>query len=486
MMNRSSAARTVRVTAWSEGCLFAERLEARLVLASGIGFDRGTRTVVITGSSGNDVAEVRQLGSSVVISLATADGRSSRTIAASSVARIAFTGLSGDDTFTNLTGVPSRADGGPGMDLLRGGRAADELIGGDDGDVLRGGAGNDRLVGGSGRDELLGDEGADALWGGVGGDSMHGGRGNDGVFGEDGDDVLHGGGENDAVIGGKGGDELFGGPGSDSLDAGEGDDRLDGERGSDRLVGGDGLDREVDVQDRFVDGDDDGDGFDNDYDYADILSENGNPSAYAADATVAPIIEAVSARLGQVLGIAADDPGLRVRVAREQFGELVTGTWRYLTPDKIQVWAKWCYPAADPTRVELFAQYQYVGPFTGDIADYTDPANYVLSEESRLYAGYLSGATMFVGWIAGAAAGFSYSAPGEQATGFPAPIGPLGDALASLPTVEIVGETFHGTFSAAPGFQGVQPVLDLLRTINRVNRTWYARLRAERLAARTG
>ena len=35
------------------------------------------------------------------------------------------------------------------------------------------------------------------------------------------------------------------------------------------------------------------------------------------------------------------------RRAKDSFGDLVTGQWRYMTPDKIQVWARWCYPSAD-------------------------------------------------------------------------------------------------------------------------------------------
>ena len=42
------------------------------------------------------------------------------------------------------------------------------------------------------------------------------------------------------------------------------DDWLDGGAGGDRLVGDAGLDRESDSQDRFAEGEDDGDGYDND------------------------------------------------------------------------------------------------------------------------------------------------------------------------------------------------------------------------------
>ena len=438
--------------------LAAESLEGRIVLAAGIGFDRGSRTVTIVGSAANDIAEVRQQGSSIVLSLSSASGRLSRTVSGAMVSQIVFTGRAGNDTFRNLTAIPSHADGGAGADVLRGGSAADRLIGGD---------------------------GADSVWGGLGDDTIDGGQGNDSLFGEDGVDTLLGGGGPDALHGGKGEDDLLGGTGNDRLDAGEGDDRLNGEIGSDQLIGGAGLDREVDLQDRFADGDVDGDGFDNDYDSMDIFYENGGPSpAYADDVAVAATIEYVGDEVRNLLGIPAGDAGLRVRVSKDLSGDRVSGVWRYLTPDKIQVWAKWCYPASDPTQFTAFAQYSYTGPYSGNVSDYTNPANYVVSEESRLYAGYLSGATAFINWLPQSPVGFFYSAPNEQATGFPAPIEPLKDALRLLPNFSNVGDSFQGTLSTEVGFRGVQPVLDLLRTINQVNQTWYARLRAERLAGR--
>ena len=390
--------------------LNVEGLERRIVLAAGIGFDRGSRTVTIVGSGGNDAAEVRQQGPNIIVSLNSALGRCSRMVGSAAVSRIVFTGQAGNDTFTNQTAIVSRADGGAGADVLRGGSAADELIGGD---------GNDQLFGEGGND------------------TIDGGRGNDSAFGEAGADTLRGGGDDDVLSGGKGVDELLGGSGNDSLDAGEGDDRLDGEFGTDRLIGGAGLDT---------------------------------------------TIQSVSVKLRDVLGIPAGDTGLRVRVSKDQFGDLVTGQWRYMTPDKIQVWARWCYPASDITQLKTFVQYQYKGPYSGNISDYTNPANYLLSEENRLYAGYVSGATTFISWLPGEPAGFFYSAPNEQATGFPAPIEPLKAALGSLPNFATIGDTFQGTLSTDAGFKGVQPLLGLLRSINQVNQTWYTRLRAERNA----
>ena len=445
-----------------------ERLEGRVVLAAGIVHDRASRTVSIVGSEGNDSAQVRQLGANLVLSLTSAAGRFSRTVPATQVSRVVFTGLAGNDTFTNQTGIASRADGGAGSDILRGGRGVDQLMGGDDNDQLFGGAGNDTLDGGTGND---------TAWGGAGNDQVMGGDGNDKVNGDAGTDSLWG---------GVGNDELVGGAGTDALHGEEGNDWFDGAAGRDTIVGGEGMDLEVDTGDRFADGDTDGDGYDNDYDSMDILYEvPSNPPAYADDASAAPIIAAVDGQVRNFLSISAADSGLRVRVQINdgtvtqpgRFGDRVTGVWRYLTPDKIQVWGKWSYPASDPSQVNLAVQWSYVGPLltaeqvlSGDVTEYLNPANYSISEESRVHAGSLNGPNMFIGWLPGTPANFAYFAPDEQATGFPAPIEALRAALSSLPNFTNEGNSFSGDFSTSPGLPGVQPVLDVLRMINRVTR----------------
>lgn len=390
--------------------LGVEGLEGRIVLAAGIGHDRGSRVLSIVGSAGNDVADVRQQGANLVVSLASAAGRVSRTVPAAQVSRVVFTGLAGNDTFTNQTAIPCRADGGAGADVLRGGQGADELIGGD---------GNDRLMGNAGNDELQG------------------------------------------------------GAGDDSLQAGAGDDMLNGDVGRDQLVGGDGLDREVDPQDRLMDGDDDGDGYDNGYEVLDILYESpGSTSAYADDATVAPIIAAVSADVRALLQLPADDAGLRVRVARDRFGSFVTGVWRYLTPDRIQVWGRWAYPESHPSQLNAFAQYGYTGPYSGTIADYTNPANYVISEERRIYANSGKGPLTFVSWLPGRPANFYFTALNPQA------VDALRAALGSMPNFTNSGDSFSGDFSTAPGLPGVRLVVDLLRTVNQLSRPGFAQPRA--------
>jgi Ca2+-binding RTX toxin-like protein len=379
-----------------------------------------------------------------------------------------------------------RLMGGDGQDALQGDDGADRIWGGHGNDSINGGAGNDSVFGEDGADSLLGDAGNDTLDGGVGNDAAWGGTGNDLVMGGEGNDQLYGDVGNDSLWGGLENDELSGGAGNDALQGENGNDWFDGGTGSDQLVGGDGLDMEVDTGDRFTDGDTDGDGFDNDYDNFDILYEApSNPPAYADDASAAPIIAAVDGPVRNFLGISAADSGLRVRVQINdgtvtqpgQWGDRVTGVWRYLTPDKIQVWGKWSYPASDPSQVNLAVQWTYSGPRvtldqirSGDTAAYSNPANYSISAESRLYAGFLNGPTTFISWLPNKPANFFYSAPNQQATGFPVPTEALRAALASMPNFRNRGDSFSGDFSTSPGLPGVQPVLDVLRTINRVTR----------------
>lgn len=468
MLRRRRNLRPAHQSIGRELALNVESLESRIVLAAAIGYDRASRTVSIVGSEGDDSAQVRQQGANLVVSLNSAGGRFSRTVPSAQVSRVVFTGLAGNDTFTNQTSITSRADGGAGADILRGGRGVDQLRGGGDNDQLFGGEGNDTVDGGTGDD---------AAWGGAGNDQVMGGDGNDNVNGDAGKDSLWG---------GLGNDGLSGGTGNDALQGEKGNDWFDGGAGSDKIVGGEGMDMEVDTGDRFADGDTNGDGYDNDYDSMDILYEApSNPPAYADDASAAPIIAAVDGQVRNFLSIAAADSGLRVRVQINdgtvtqpgRFGDRVTGVWRYLTPDKIQVWGRWSYPASDPSQVNLAVQWSYSGPLlpaeqvlSGDVADYLNPANYSISEESRVYAGFFSGPITFIGWLPGTPASFSYFAPDEQATGFQAPIEALRAALSSLPNFTNTGNSFSGDFSTAPGFPVVRTVLDVLRTINSVTR----------------
>jgi hypothetical protein len=287
----------------------------------------------------------------------------------------------------------------------------------------------------------------------------------------------------------------------------DGDGLLDGAKGEVDIDGdgtANGLDQNMDGDNLANNADPDMDGSGIDDLKLDILYEfPGNPPLYADDASVAPAISFVSAEVRKALQIPANDMGLRVRVQAGSgtgdqpglWGNYVTGVWRYFSADRIQVWAKWCYPVSNPSQLKIFVQYSYTGPYSGNPADYTNPANYVVSDENRLYSGYATGKgefslmrtasspNVFLSWLPGNPVGFFYTAPNEQATGFAPPYDPLKSALGSLPNFSSSREylDFSGDLTSSSIFSGVQPILGLLRTIRQVNLNWYGQLEAQQI-----
>ena len=287
----------------------------------------------------------------------------------------------------------------------------------------------------------------------------------------------------------------------------DGDGLADGSQGE--------LDTDGDGVANSLDPDTDGDGLANDTDpdldgtgvddsTLDILYENpSNPRNYANDASVTSITGFVDAEVRKALQIPATDDGLRVRVHINggtvdqpgQWGGRITGLWRYLSSDRIQLWARWSYPANDPSQLKIFVEYRYAGPRPGKTEDYTNPANYVVSGENRIYAGYTtavgefsltriaSSPNVFLYWQPGQPVGFYYTAPNEQATGFATPYEALRTALADYPNFFSRSDylSFSGNLSTSPNFQSVSPVLELIRTIRQTNLTWYGGLEAAQI-----
>lgn len=266
-----------------ESHLSLERMEGRVVLTAGIGFDARQGLVSIMGSDGNDVAVVRKVGKSIVASLTTATGTTSRSFAASGVKSIAFSGLGGNDSFTNNTAVGSQADGGAGDDILRGGSGKDTLLGGGDNDQLFGNGGNDTLSGGSGNDTLDGGAGNDVENGDDGNDTLSGAAGNDTLDGGNGDDVEQGGFGNDQLNGGAGNDMLSGNGGDDDLNGDAGDDWLNGNDGHDTIDGGAGNDDNLDPEDEMEDESDEDEGSNHQGDVSGVT--NAIPIIFAQDGT---------------------------------------------------------------------------------------------------------------------------------------------------------------------------------------------------------
>lgn len=264
----------------------------------------------------------------------------------------------------------------------------------------------------------------------------------------------------------------------------DGDGLIDSDAKRELDIDGDGVSNGLDA-------DVDGDGLTNNRDtdmygdgaINDIFVGAGAEEAYARDETVATIIAYVSGEIRRNLQIPASDKGLRVRVQANQFGNLVTGLWRYLSADNIQVYAKWAYSAENPSDLFFSVNYQYNGPFSNNPEDYSNPSFYTISQESRVYAQYPRGPITFVSWLPLEPASFFYTEPNELATGFAPPYEALRIALSTLPNFSSDQQylSFSGDLVTTPGLTTLQPVINLQRTIMQVSRASYGRLETRAL-----
>ena len=230
-----------------------ERLEPRRLLATDpIGFESSTSTIVIQGTPHNDTATVEVATDGAIhVRVQNPEGNFQAVFPGSTAKAIKFVGGLGDNTFQNISHLPSEAYGDAGKDTFIGGSNKDALAGGAGNDSLFGGLGDDHLNGEDGDDQLFGEDGNDWLSGWTGNDSLQGGRGKDYIVGAVGDDLLDGGDDidelygqegNDQVLGGAGNDVLAGASGNDTLRGGDGNDHLSGEEGNDQLYGDNGDD----------------------------------------------------------------------------------------------------------------------------------------------------------------------------------------------------------------------------------------------------
>jgi Ca2+-binding RTX toxin-like protein len=196
--------------------------------------------LVITGTAGNDNAEVSFVSSNVIMSALRVElnGQVSAFNARAlwGVNRIVFHGGNGNDRVDNLTGMSLYAEGDDGDDTLVGGSGADQLYGGDDNDSLLGSDGDDALYGGGDGDTVKGGDGDDLLKGGSGHDRLEGNDNHDMIYGESGEDSLTGGSGNDALYGGTSADDLDGGSGDDGVFGGSNTDTVRGGTGDDRFL----------------------------------------------------------------------------------------------------------------------------------------------------------------------------------------------------------------------------------------------------------
>ena len=209
----------------------------------------------------------------------------------------------------------------------------------------------------------------------------------------------------------------------------------------------------------------------------DIFLGAGSDVAYVADASVADTIARVETELRKVLKISATEPGLRVRVQKGAFLGATVGLWRYLSPDNIQVWARWILPTNTSSGLKLFAQYHYTGPYSGDSAEFFNPANYAISEESRLYVQdtNLGVGGQIASWTPGRPVNFWTLLTREVPGGSTFTVESLTAEFAPLTNLSVNGDRFgeqYFTVSAdlttSPEFPGLQPILDIQRTLRRI------------------
>ena len=420
------------------------------------------------------------------MSLSSAAGQFSRTLSSVAVSQIVFSGNGGNDTFTNLTALPVRADGGSGDDVLRGGSASDKLIGGAGNDQLFGEGGNDTLNGsagndmidagvgddsvrgGRGDDRLMGRSGSDVINGGVGNDMLKGGAGNDTIRGEDGSDDLRGGAGSDWLGGFAGRDMLTGGIGDDTLEGGDGSDMLDGQEGSDRLMGGGGIDREMDAQDRLADGDANADGYDDEWDRLDLFDQSalfGWPDR--DDPAVAESIRSVDASLREMLGIQAADPGLQILAQSSVFESrsLAWGLWRYRAADGMTVSSQWYLSDSQLGFYDGF-------PVTL-VGDAAPPQNKVMATADGRFGTTLP---VEITWISDETATFTVPFYGDTSAGFIDRVrSELGfaEGLTFTAVTNSLGKQYlqvEGQFSGTTVLPPLTPIFDIVRAVERICR----------------
>jgi pimeloyl-ACP methyl ester carboxylesterase len=157
------------------------------------------QTMIVPGTSGNDVIDVQAINGDTTVSL---NGALS-SFGTDPISRINVMGGAGNDLVTVGPGVgPADVFGGPGGDTVTcANSAGDTIYGGKGADSLTGGSGDDSIGGGAGDDTILGGLGADTLYGGAGDNQIFGGRGDDLIFAAVGANTVVGGaGDNTAHV----------------------------------------------------------------------------------------------------------------------------------------------------------------------------------------------------------------------------------------------------------------------------------------------
>jgi Ca2+-binding RTX toxin-like protein len=140
------------------------------------------RTLVVTGTAGDDVVKLIRKGGKLRVFANFLPGDAPfLPFPAGTIKNVHIDLQDGHDvaSVASHLRVPVVMAGGAGDDVLSGGRGHDLLLGGDGDDKIWGGGGHDVLLGGAGVDLLRGELGRDLLVGGLKRDVLEGGQGDD-------------------------------------------------------------------------------------------------------------------------------------------------------------------------------------------------------------------------------------------------------------------------------------------------------------------
>ena len=203
----------------------------------------------------------------------------------------------------------------------------------------------------------------------------------------------------------------------------------------------------------------------------DIIDLAGD-EVYVPDASVADTLSRVEGELRTFLKISATEPGLRLRLRKPFAAGWVSGTWRYLSSDHQQVWAMWAYPSNNPSALSFLATDRFIPTEVTEDAQLRDPANFTIGEERQLFAWDADFNGSSASWNAGRPLRFTATLVRDGSAASSLSVEKIKAALGSYPNLEIVsGEgnpSYFGIsadYQASSEFPGLQPILDVQRTL---------------------
>ena len=203
----------------------------------------------------------------------------------------------------------------------------------------------------------------------------------------------------------------------------------------------------------------------------DIIDLAGD-EVYVPDASVADTLSRVEGELRTFLKISATEPGLRLRLRKPFAAGWVSGTWRYLSADNLQVWAMWAYPSNNPSALNFLATDRFIPTELTDEAQLRDPANFTIGEDRQLSVWDADFNISAASWNPGRPLSFSATLAHDGTAGSSLSVEKIKAALGSYPNLEIVSSEANpsyfgisGDYQTSSEFPGLQLILDLKRTL---------------------